>query len=42
MEYWAKSGVFPAVVDEGRVGEGWVVSAGLVGELERGCLRRGV
>ena len=40
MEYWARSGVMAARVDEGRVGEEWVLSGGgVVGELERGCVR---
>ena len=40
MEYWARSGVMGAKVDEGRVGEEWVLSGGgVVGELERGCVR---
>ncbi|MDI1493301.1 MAG: hypothetical protein OHK93_005089 [Ramalina farinacea] len=40
MEYWARSGVMGARVDEARVGEEWVLSGGgCVGELERGCVR---
>ena len=39
LEYWAQSGVMGARVDEGRVGEEWVLSGGgCVGELERGCV----
>lgn len=40
MEYWAKSGMMRAKVSEGLVGEKWTLSGGgLVGELERGCVR---
>lgn len=40
MEYWAKSGMMRARVSEGLVGEKWTLSGGgLVGELERGCVR---
>ncbi|KAG8525352.1 uncharacterized protein KY384_008996 [Bacidia gigantensis] len=40
MEYWARSGVLLDRVDEKRVGEEWVVSGGgILGELERGCIR---
>ena len=40
MEYWARSGVFGEAVTEGKVGEEWVLSGGgVVGELERGCVR---
>jgi small subunit ribosomal protein S29 len=40
MEYWARSGVMRARVSEQFVGERWVVAGGgVVGELERGCIR---
>ena len=40
MEYWARSGILMDRVDESAVSEGWVISGGgLVGELERGCVR---
>ena len=40
MEYWAKSGVLRQTVSEGLVGEKWTISGGgVVGELERGCIR---
>ncbi|MCJ1251580.1 37S ribosomal protein S23 mitochondrial [Trapelia coarctata] len=40
MEYWAKSGMMRAKVSEGLVGEKWTLSGGgLVGELEKGCVR---
>ena len=40
MEYWAKSGVMRQTISEGLVGEKWTVSGGgVVGELERGCIR---
>ncbi|MCJ1258347.1 37S ribosomal protein S23 mitochondrial [Lignoscripta atroalba] len=40
MEYWGKSGLLRQTVSEGLVGEKWTISGGgVVGELERGCLR---
>ena len=40
MEYWARSGMMRKEVSEGLVGEKWTVSGGgVVGELERGCVR---
>ncbi|CAF9925981.1 MAG: 37S ribosomal protein S23 mitochondrial [Heterodermia speciosa] len=40
MEYWAKSGILRQDVDERLVGEKWSLSGGgIVGELERGCIR---
>ena len=40
MEYWARSGMLRAKVDETLVGEKWIISGGgVVGELERGCVR---
>ncbi|MCJ1485071.1 37S ribosomal protein S23 mitochondrial [Schaereria dolodes] len=40
MEYWAKSGILRQTVSEGLVGEKWTISGGgVIGELERGCLR---
>ena len=40
MEYWAKSGMMRARVSEGLVGEKWTLSGGgVVGELEKGCVR---
>ena len=40
MEYWAKSGILKYDVDERLVGEKWSLSGGgIVGELERGCVR---
>lgn len=40
MEYWAKSGLMRRLIDERLVGEKWTISGGgVVGELERGCLR---
>ena len=40
MEYWARSGMLRAKVDEGLVGEKWTIAGGgVLGELERGCLR---
>lgn len=40
MEYWAKSGMLRQTVSEGLVGEKWAISGGgVVGELERGCIR---
>ena len=42
LEYWARSGVFPRDIDAERVGREWTVSGGgVVGELERACLRGG-
>lgn len=40
MEYWAKSGVLRQTVSESLVGEKWTISGGgVIGELERGCIR---
>ncbi|MCJ1400335.1 37S ribosomal protein S23 mitochondrial [Xylographa trunciseda] len=40
MEYWARSGMMRKEVSEGLVGEKWTVSGGgVVGELEKGCVR---
>lgn len=40
MEYWARSGMMRASVSEGLVAEKWTLSGGgVVGELERGCVR---
>lgn len=40
MEYWAKSGVLRAQVDETAVAEKWALSGGgIIGEIERGALR---
>ena len=40
MEYWARSGMLRATVDDGLVGEKWTIAGGgVVGELERSCLR---
>ena len=40
MEYWAKSGVMRQTISEGLVSEKWSISGGgVVGELERGCIR---
>ncbi|MCJ1389716.1 37S ribosomal protein S23 mitochondrial [Xylographa bjoerkii] len=40
MEYWARSGMMRKEVSEGLVGEKWTMSGGgVVGELERGCVR---
>ncbi|MCJ1281935.1 37S ribosomal protein S23 mitochondrial [Xylographa opegraphella] len=40
MEYWARSGMMRQEVSERLVGEKWTVSGGgVVGELERGCVR---
>ena len=40
MEYWAKSGMMRSVVSEELVGEKWTISGGgVIGELERGCVR---
>jgi small subunit ribosomal protein S29 len=39
MEYWAKSGVFRARVDEAVVTEKWALAGnGVVGEIQRGAL----
>lgn len=43
MEYWARSGLLRARVDEGLVGEKWTVSGGgVVGELERAVVLGGM
>ena len=43
MEYWAKSGILRQDVDERLVGEKWSLSGGgIVGELERGCIRMSI
>ena len=40
MEYWAKSGVMRQTISQGLVNEKWSISGGgVVGELERGCIR---
>jgi small subunit ribosomal protein S29 len=40
MEYWAKSGMLSARIDEGVVGQKWTLSGGgIVGELERSCFK---
>jgi len=40
MEYWAKSGMMRQEVSERLVGEKWSISGGgIIGELERGCVR---
>lgn len=40
MEYWARSGLLRARVNEGLVGEKWALSGGgVVGELERATVR---
>lgn len=40
MQYWARSGILRQIVDAGLVGEKWSLSGGgIVGELERGCVR---
>ncbi|MCJ1288879.1 37S ribosomal protein S23 mitochondrial [Xylographa carneopallida] len=40
MEYWARSGMMRTEVGEGLVAEKWTLSGGgVVGELERGCVR---
>lgn len=40
MEYWARSGVLKQRIDEDLVAEKWVIAGGgVIGELERGCVR---
>ncbi|MCJ1350678.1 MAG: 37S ribosomal protein S23 mitochondrial [Icmadophila ericetorum] len=40
MEYWAKSGLLRQTVSETLVGEKWsLAGGGIIGELERGCVR---
>ncbi|MCJ1474702.1 37S ribosomal protein S23 mitochondrial [Lambiella insularis] len=40
MEYWAQSGMMRVTVSEELVSEKWTISGGgVVGELERGCVR---
>ena len=40
MEYWAQSGLMRTEINDSLVGEKWTVSGGgVIGELERGCLR---
>lgn len=40
MEYWAKSGMMKQEVNERLIGEKWsLAGGGVVGELERGCVR---
>lgn len=42
LEYWARSGIFPRDIDAERVGREWTVSGGgVVGELERACVKGG-
>ena len=40
MEYWARSGLLRQTVSESLVGEKWTLAGGgIIGELERGCVR---